>query len=250
MSADTLNFIDRSGFGFLICGLLSIGIGVVTYNDFFKCDYIQIRNHSEWTVPAGYSVPQFVALVIGTFMLPLGIVLLLVFAVQSSKNKWNDFLKMATYAGLFMLSCLGIFLSYDMAEDVLSCGIFCMGSEATQNEINDAGIIFMGLIYFFVCIGFALLFLYLSVLSMHQRSEYDPPPTYLSQTDEHESKPLLQANHSGARPLFVGRQKHLTVTVVVLTFAVLYPLLFFACTALPTWWSYFSHFSIQEYQVK
>lgn len=254
MSSATLAFIDRSGFGFLGSGLLCIAVGLLTYHDFFKCDYVQIRNHQEWTVSSGYTVAQFVALVIGTFMLPMGIIFLLIFAVQSSKNKWNDALKICTYALLCGGSALGVALSHSMAEDVLSCGIFCFGDDGVQREKNDAAVVAMGLIYFFVSIFFMVVFFCLTILAIFSQNAVEPPPTYMQPEDE--KKPLLHnptqssaVNRADIQPVHTGPSKHVSVFVVFLTFAVVYPLLFFACMSLPTWWSYFTKYDIQGYQV-
>jgi hypothetical protein len=82
---DTLLFIDRIGYGYLFPAVSCLSLGVYSYNYFFQNDNFQYLNYNEWTIPAGYTVAQFFGLLIGTILFPLGIMSMLIFALQSYK---------------------------------------------------------------------------------------------------------------------------------------------------------------------
>jgi len=284
-------FLDRSGLAFLIAGLSFLALGVVTMDAFYKCEYIQIRDHSQWSVVGGYTVSQFVALVIGTYTLPVGVMFMLIYAAQSYKNEWGGYAgKIVLNFLLFLLFLAASIASYIQAADVLECGIFCMTGPSEQNEINNAAIVSFGMLYFIFSFGFTVLFLLMTIYSA--LSWYDPEAPLASVQSADEVKPLIPAAATttsivskfslsfrgnkeqpvvaqtvqnspskgvhyqqggngttggvgvGTPP--VSRTRLISITSVCLVFAVLYPLLFFACTALPTWWAGFTKYTIQE----
>lgn len=261
-----VSLIDSTGIGYLLGSILCFAIAIVTYDDFFQCDYIQIRDSSEWTVSSGYTTSQFIALVIACITLPLGIIQILIFAVQSFKNVWSFSLKLLLY---FLLSVLGggaVWLSYGLAGDVLSCGVFCFGSNGTQNDINDAAIIFIGLVYFFLSSALTLLFTWLFILTIAtggtkpaSKKSYESSQQQQQQqgygatdsADDVEEKPLLASSRPNPYLMLASasKKRYKIVFAMFTVFLILYPLLIFACTVLPTWWSKFSKFDIQRYQV-
>lgn len=289
-------FIDRSGIAFLIAGLSFLTLGVITMNAFFKCDYIQIRDHSQWSVVGGYTVSQFVALVIATYMLPVGIIFMLIYAVQSYKNDWGGYWgKIIINFLLFLVFLAASVASYFQSADVLECGIFCMTGPSTQSDINNAAIVSFGLLYFIFSFGFTVLFLFMTIYAGLSYSDPEPPLATVQTVEE--VKPLIPAATTSvvskfalsfrgnkdstpppsasatavAQSLQTSPSKNyshlrggsgssitstgtpspshtrlISISSVCLVFAVLYPLLFFACTALPTWWADFTKYSIQK----
>lgn len=275
-------WIDRSGLAFLIAGLSFLTIGVFTTNAFFQCEYVQLRDHSQWTVTGGYSIAQFTALVIGTYTLPAGVIFMLIYAVQSFKSKWGYYAKVVAYFSLGSGFVVCSVYSYIQAKEILECGIFCMQGGAEESSINNAAIVWVGLLYFIFSFSFAVLYLGLSLFAYMSR--YDPEPSNanavvggngIGYSPIEEIKPLLYQSQSGSvdgskgksTPLVQqmsleinsknkndsnvrfnsnSRKRIISVTVVLLVFTALYPLLFFAATALPTWWNGFTAYGIQE----
>lgn len=289
-----LDWIEKSGSIFLLGGATFLAMGVLCYDSFFQCDYIRFPNHDDWSTSAGYTLPQFLALVMGTYSLPLGLMSLLVYAVQSFKSTyWASFTtKVFVYLLLAGVSGFCTLASYLMSREVIDCAVVCVGHDAEANATNDAAIISTGLIYFLVAAALTLLFVSLALLSLfaifdarlHEGPEGGPPAkgdkasssssTISSASSsgsstsgnsssankasgKGETKPLLgdldpkslpsyahksaQARRSKARSLQ-------TLLAMALTFGSLYPVFFFACITLPTWWANFSKHGIQTYE--
>ena len=262
--------IEKTGLLFLVGGLGSLAMGVRCYDSFFQCDYVQLPNHGDWGTPAGYTVPQFVALLLGTYLLPLGLMLILVYAVQSYKSLFLRYspIKALFYLLLTAVSMYAVYRSYVMSKDILDCGIFCIGHDATVNSTNDAAIVSTGVIYFVVCVGLTALFAYLTLLTIHDIARYNsvgqdpsaPATSAKGSSIIYETQPLMKGFDPTAQAKETYKQKSTqyrrngarsiqTVVALALTFGALYPVFFFACTALPTWWAYFTKHSIQAYEV-
>lgn len=263
-----LPFSDRSGFSILVLSLLLLAAGVVNINSFFQCDYVRYRDNLEWDDLAGYNEHQFTSLLLGCYLAPAGVVLMLIFAVQSYKGRINAFVRVVIYG----LLCAGFFsasgVSYNQGFDILSCGIFCFGSNATRNATNDAAIVYMGAIYFITSFAFSALFFVLAVLSLFNRNQVEPAyrPSFLSSNSsgggggsssgsgnkaDAESKPLIRAHGSSVMGHVASpaqqqlRKRRLVIAALAFVFLFMYPLLFVACMTLPTWWAYFTAYDIQ-----
>jgi hypothetical protein len=203
-------------------------------------------------------VPQFTGLVIGTFVLPISIAFVFIFAIQSSKNEWggiNGCGKITTYTLLTMLSFVGVIYSFKMCSNIIVCGVFCFGDSALNGERNEGAIQAIGLIYFLVSITYFFLFTYLTLSNYINRnfvSICNSSDVY----QDKESLPLLlsnrEAQYSNNRDKHsqtIVRSKRNENVLMMLIFLLFYPFLIFACTTLPTWWAYFSRYDIQTYQV-
>jgi hypothetical protein len=141
-------------------------------------------------------------------------------------------------------------------------------------------------IYFLFCLLFGLLFFILTLLVVF--SPLSPPSSPISrsgsiskqinQEDEAEAAPLLPAtyprnhqvyNEITSNPMYsspASRLQAATVSgrdglthpmikqspkkwiVIIIGFVLFYPLMFFACISLPTWWNRFNRYYIQKYQ--
>jgi len=262
-----LDWVDKSGVVYLISSLGSIVVGVKCYDSFFQCDYVQRSNHGDWSTPAGYTVPQFVALVLGTYLLPLGLMLMLVYAVQSYKSLFlvNNPLKVLIYLVLAAFCGFGVYNSYLMGKEIIDCGVlFCVGHDATTNVTNDAAVISTGALFFIISVAMTFLFSVLSLLSLHDAVNFMMHADQGSVRDSggsslfYDKQSLLPSDpalvkemtHKQKSTQYRRNQSRSTHTVLALalTFGALYPLFFLACTMLPTWWAYFSKHSIQTYE--
>ena len=248
-----LPFIDRSGLTFLSAAGIALATALTSISAFFHCDYIQYRSHQDWTTSAGYTKAQFIALFIGTYALPFGLVFLLIYSVQSAKSRWGYEAKIAVYFLLMLLSIAGVVVGYYMSRDVLDCGIFCYGNGGTQRTKNDAAIIFVGLLYFMFSFAFMIFFF---LLTLHAYfGKFDAEPSFTpSRIDQYETKPLLsgkgisQNNRQTKAVVLPKKSRVQNVLIIAVVFSGLFPLMLYSCMTLPTWWSYFSKYSIQEYE--
>ena len=264
-----VSWFERSGLLYLLSGLGALLIGAKCYDSFFQCDYVQHPNHSEWSTPAGYTVPQFVALVIGTYLLPFGLMLVLVYAVQSYKSPFWAYtpIKVFVYAALAALAAYATHLSYLMGKEIIDCGVFCIGHDASSNATNDAAIVSTGIIYFIVSLLLAALFSALALLSIFSspqdnvasnRTERGSSSANNGTSLVYENEPLIPPDPARAKEMSFKQKSTQfrrnrarsaqTVLALALTFGALYPIFFLACTVLPTWWAYFTKHSIQTYE--
>ena len=286
-----LDWIEKSAIIFFLGGVVFLVVGVLCYDSFFQCDYVRFPDHDDWSTSAGYTLPQFLALVMGTYSLPLGLMSLLVYAVQSFKSTyWASFTtKFFVYLLLAAASLCGAFASYLMSSEVIDCAIVCVGHDAEANVTNDAAIISTGLLYFLVTAALTVLFVSLAFLSLFavfdarlqegpegQQGKGSSSSSSSSSTVsaastasgssssaskagiKGETKPLL-GNATDSKPLPSYAHKSTqarrskarslqTLLAMALTFGALYPVFFFACITLPTWWAYFSKHGIQTYE--
>ena len=317
----------NAAFACLLIGFLSILIGVFNYQDIFNCDYLQYRMRSKWSTRSGYTLSQFINLLFGTFLLPIGITFLLIFSIQSYKNPWlasaqtserqsnshtkantSKLLKCSVYFILWLLSIAGIIFSFLLSQDLLACGIFCFGNTATRSIKKDGMIVTFGFIYLVISILFSILFGWLFLLTCNQNSSthhhnnhgsthtttattttsnspigicnqlfykntkcktsyenvglLDPEIVQTSPATTNNNNITTNNNYSNSEYPYKNlnnsyevlheyhqKNKRIQMIVVAVTLLVLYPIIIFACMALPTWGFYFNKFDIQAYQV-
>lgn len=295
---DILIFIDAIGYSYLFPAISCLSLGVFSYNYFFQNDNFQYLNYYEWVVPAGYTVAQFMGLLIGTILFPLGIMSMLIFALQSFKNTDKYYhitgFVYALLSAIFFTSsglvynymdAKGNISPYDIIRivmviciviDIINCAIFCFTAQSTTYTTNNAGIVAIGVIYFIFCILFGLLFLLLTLLvvfsPVNPSNTRDQISKQINRTSPHEeAAPLLPTIYPRnadvlnqiSNPMHVTSNDYLSHlrnippvkqspkkwVSISLGFLVLYPLMFFACISLPTWWNRFNRYYIQKYQV-
>jgi len=268
---DALAIFDKSGALYLFAGVGCLALGIKCYDSFFQCDYVQINNHSDWSTPAGYTIPQFIALLIGTYALPLGLMLVLVYSVQSYKSPFWAItpVKVLVYLTLSALSACATYGGYKMGKQIIDCGIYCVGNEATTDATNDAAVVSTGVLYFIVGLALTALFLALALLSVFSAAQDNSGGKGVDASSASgaaavasaaDTKPLLPLvrdpaevksmgiKHKSAQTLRNRAKNAYTVVALALTFGFVYPVFFFSCTALPTWWAYFTKHGIQAYE--
>jgi hypothetical protein len=165
MKFDSIATFTSAGFLSLVFSLLFLGIGALGNHIFLQCDFMQ-KQQVDWSNEAGFTQEEFAWLVIGSFFMPIGLCLHLIFIVQWFKdNRPHRYLKFFIFYSLFGLAIWAIIESYNLAKNVLDCGIFCVGSSTIpEDDEKSTGETFIGLVYFFICL--ALLAIYLSIIVM------------------------------------------------------------------------------------
>jgi predicted ferric reductase len=148
-----------------------------------------------------------------------------------------------------------------MGKQIIDCGIYCVGSGATTDATNDAAVVSTGLLYFIVGLALTALFLALALLSAFSAEQDNNGGKGIGAAERGDSKPLLPPlrdpaevkslgiKHKSAQALRNRAKNAYTVVALALTFGFVYPVFFFSCTALPTWWAYFTKHGIQAYEV-
>jgi hypothetical protein len=193
----------------------------------------------------------------GIIFLPSGIMSVLIFSSLSFTLQ-PVFFVATIYAAIAVAFFICSGYSGDTANQLLQCGfLFC--ADATTTNTDSAMIVSMNIIYFIVSFSLGIYFaslvplVFLSTSSASSTIETAPPTTDTIPT---ESSTLLPNNNTAASPkkrfvnhrettLFLGQTLSFWGTLV--TFLILYPILFIACMALPTWWNGFKLSSVQTY---
>ena len=110
-----------------------------------------LAEQKSWKNSSGFTDNQFSSLAIGTVSFPIGVILLVLFAVHSFVDRiWTSSSKQVMY----LLWCIGFaiggFFAFIMAFDILSCGIiFCSGdTESASDDSNNAAKTDTGALYF------------------------------------------------------------------------------------------------------
>lgn len=217
----------------------------------------------EWTSTYGYNAVDFVYFVLGSYFFPLSIVLMLVFMSHSYKRTTSAFRKYVVYVPMLIGFIIAAVFSFMYARNVLTCiSFYCMGG-AEYNSTAEPVATFLGTLYFFVCLLFSFGYILLIVM------------TYSSDTGENnktvavgsgETDRLMGEENRGSTHFHTSKQginkqlyssrfqttgnvssvaKSLIIAFVLL---ILYPIFFFACMLLPTWWNLFTWSGIQYYQ--
>ena len=195
-------------------------------------------------------------LVFATYFLVLGVIFLMIFASHSYNNVPNYHpIKAPLYAGLGLWFVAATIESYLMAQNVLSCLIYFCINAPDLSPNTSSGANFVYTTYFFLCVFFSFLFWYLFTLSFYWG--YYPPKGYSGvfskeEEESEESTTLLSHNKtvSYGQPLNTEIEAYRSTrtgklsqakqaAVVAAVLLALYPLLFTACTLLPTWWNSF-----------
>lgn len=222
----------------LTTSLAFIVSGVYCNYVFLGCDYIR-SSQNNWSVAEGFLTSEFVALLFGTICFPSGLLGLLVFAIQESKQHGSIHLKLAVFVTLFIGSLICAGYAYDMGHEILECGIlFCMGSNAndTSDRYGYGAPIMMGTLYFFLALLFAFIFGYVIFITfILQRSG-----SRLEINTLLVSKPLLatQSPNSYSPSNFL---------ILAIVFGLLLPFTFFLSISLPSWWNQFTRYKLEDY---
>jgi hypothetical protein len=277
-----VKLIDRSGLVYGLAGLCALTLSIISISDFLACDFVTMRSSKNWSTESGYTPSQFWSLVIATVSLPISIIFLLVFAVQSFKNRWSMYGKLGAYFVVTCYAAVGMTAAYHKSSELLSCGVFCLGTrEVDKNDTNDAAVIVVGMIYFCVFMLLFVVFLYILLQTNFAMDDNDDLSSMadlalnLNEDDddvESEERPLISTygisvsrdNHvaapgSGSRdqqprtfvdsPMVMStkRQRQM-ISTIALVFIFLFPLLITASALLPTWWAYFTLYDIRAYE--
>eukprot|EP01038_Epipyxis_sp_PR26KG_P005895 gene5895-8134_t len=251
--------------------VLSLSLGVYFYHIFFQCDYVQYSSHSSWTVSAGYTSNQFAAYFFGTYLLPISIACILLFAIRLHKNNSvTSVIKQIIFLAISIAFLCTTIKSYYMAEEVLSCGIWCVGSDATSSGNHYGAIYSMGMLYFIISFAFLILFTGLFIVTSFSTSKQNNDISYHDgATSPNEADRLISGQTAASSQIltvesqqssesksimiqkYISKQKLLNKNnyiFLLFTFLILYPILFIACISLPTWWYRFTKYNLQVYE--
>ena len=253
-------FQKKSEISFLTGSFLLFIAAIVSHYYFLQLDYFNLPK-AKWETPAGYTKMQFVHLVIGTYFIPVAIILMSIFVSKSSKKtSYTSIYKLATYTSLTLISLLGCAVSAYYAGEVLGCiGYFCMGSSEASS--TSSGLITVNLVFFAICVYFSIIFMWATFITgmakCHEANTVSVAnSTYYQIHNDMTSNTLSTNNLEALRAAEKSHRKAYRystlkeLTLVALVFTVLYPIMILACTLLPTWWSDFTLFKIQKYQAQ
>jgi Ferric reductase like transmembrane component len=251
-------FQKEAEISFLSGSLLLFIAGIASHYYFLQIDYFN-SSKSEWSTPAGYTKWQFVHLVIGTYLIPVAIILMSIFISKSSKQtSYTSMYKLATYTSLSLISLLGCAVSAYYSSEVLGClGYFCIGS--SEKTPNSSGLITVNLVFFTICLYFAIILMRATFtigVAKYHESNTVVKPTYSQLRNDITSNNLSASNLEALRTSEKAHRKAYRystmkeMVLIALVFAVLYPIMIVACTLLPTWWSGFTRYKIQMYQAQ
>jgi len=246
----------KGGYLYLIFGMITLLLAFITLYYFLQAQYFQIG----WWNGGSFYQNDVILVIFGTYLLPLSLILLLVFANLSFKNINHSNEKVLIY-----IVCIFIFSSlagygYYMSRDVFNClGYFCMSDSITEDTGDPSGSNFVGLLYFLIGLFFDIIFgsfILMIYFNKERVVQSGPVPGMLS-----EYEPILsnEKRYSNKYPFYNApsfldcqlglRKKYWSEFFLVsLVFLVLYPLLFVACLIMPTGWNNFSQYGIQSYQ--
>jgi len=86
--------------GYLALSLVFLSLGVHGYHTFLQCEFFTSTN---WSSDAGWTLNEWFWFATGTYFLPVGICFQLIFVVQSYKQKWGIYWKLALFYLLLAL---------------------------------------------------------------------------------------------------------------------------------------------------
>lgn len=256
--------------GLLISSLVLFAISIASYYFFLDIDYFSQPIKAKWSTPAGYTKLQFVYFVLGTYLLPIAIIFMSLFISKSLQQiPDRTHFKFPMYAFLTSGFLIGSITSAIYSKDVMSCiGYFCVGT--STKTLTSPGTVSANIVFFSICVYFFLALAGASAITglKKYRSHYMiSGPNYREMNVSDETRPVndrlnikLDAvsasnmtNLRAAENRHRKEHKHSLIkemVIIALVFAVLYPTMFVACMILPTWWSGFTRFKIQQYQAQ
>ena len=257
-----------SGAGFLLSAASFFLISIASYYHFLGSDYFLLPK-SAWKTDAGYTKLNFVYFLVGTYFLPVAIMFTLIFISKSSKYlPSRSYGKLLIYAFLLATFTVGCITSANNCSDVLNCiGLFCIGTSGASN--TSSGVVSFNLVLFFIAIFFSVIFASLSLTEGFALYQMRLKPEEYSSLNAVEKSPLVDSDFKVPTKPNSGTRKHMEAVrsserthrktymqawlsealLMTLIFLVLYPILILASTLLPTWWSGFTRYKIQEYQL-
>jgi hypothetical protein len=188
---------------------------------------------------------------------------MIVFMSHSYKRTQSATRKYILYVPLLIAFIICAVFSFMYARNVLTCiSFFCMGG-AEYNTTAQPIATFLGSIYFFVSLLFCFGFILLIVMT-YTNDIKDPKSVsdgaVPGETDRlierevghhghHTSKQGINKQLYSGRSQVTGNLSTFAVAVIIATvLLILYPVFFFACMLLPTWWNLFTWAGIQYYQ--
>eukprot|EP01041_Mallomonas_annulata_P002414 gene2414-4684_t len=222
------SFLDDTGLSYLILSIFFFYLGSEGYRQFLKCDFVR-KPESEWSSPAGYTKSHFAWLFVGSYLLPLGLIMSFFFLFRSYKCRINNNLKLILYYGLLAVMIYCAIASYNMGADVLKCGIlFCSEDDTNDNNNNPpAPVVFVGIFL----------------------------QTNIEENDSFIYTGLGYGTGSGGQELLspsliqqYKKSNKMNILSIIATFTILYPIIFIACISLPTWWNNFTSEGINTYR--
>ena len=261
---EAVNVFMSSSIPLLYSALLMLAFGAFSAHQFLLVDFFTDSSQCGLLPdPSCYSVSGWVALVVATYLLPLGVCVLLIWTVQSTKEPPS----LLTFVHQFIMWALSIVCmakGHDLAAEIMSCGVlFCSAADTDlpENENNAAeqayGWYFFwgGLLYNLVCD-----FILIKAISQYFR-EKTSTDVYEEGTENETPliRPSLMYSLLKERTSSILRKRDAnsnsyvffdTILPLALVFGALYPFYWFCCMALPTWWYKFTVSELQSYMAQ
>ena len=255
------------GTGFLVASIGLFTASVLSYYQFLQIDFFT-KVKSNWSTPAGYTKLQFAYLVLGTYFVPMAIIFMSIFVSKSFKQIPHHAAgKFPIYLSVTLLFLVGCIASASYAGEVLGCiGYFCIGTSGTTK--TSSGTITVNMVFFSICLYFLMAMA--GVVSIVGTAKYPngfstSRPTYSEVPRTNDASSLTEKHDRVSDKLFTNNLRNLRIAehrhrkayalswlkemaMISLVFIVLYPLMILSCTILPTWWSGFTRYKIQQYQ--
>ena len=271
-----LSVFFNSSLPLLYSSILMLAIGAFSAHQFLFIDFFEDFSNTcnQEPDPSCYTVGGWVALVVATYFLPLGMCLLLIWTVQSAKET-PSMLIFIHQVLMWVTSVITIVRGYELANGIMSCGvIFCSAANAViPEDENNSGEQAYGWYYFWSGILNNLMctFVLTKVITQYfrnknsdnedesqaaaetpllqssarmvrQNSKLESMERTISQTIARNI--LLKPGHPTTHALYE------TVLPLALVFGALYPFYWFCCMALPTWWYRFTVSELQSYMAQ
>jgi lysylphosphatidylglycerol synthetase-like protein (DUF2156 family) len=220
--------------------LICIILAVFLYDIFLSMDYIRLDPSIDpWINTAGFNHRQFYAFLTGTVLGPIGLLLLLIFSIHAYKSAANSIVKGILFSLLLAASITSSVYSYPMGQEILDCGIFCVGysdADSSTNSIYGHGaVVSVGVMYFILSLTSTVLFAYLLCLTI--KDSISP-----SKLSPHRAPLLNHPSHKVSH-----RQNYIHTLNIGFTLGVLFPFIIFLVTSLPTWWAHFTRYRLAKY---
>ena len=250
--------IEYLGMSLILIVLGCIGNRIFLQSDFFVTDY------DEWEEPGiGFNRSEWMWLLTATYFLPISICFHLIFVVQGFKQKWNPKLKLVIFYTLLILALFGLVQAYEMAYQVIDCGVLCVGDMPETADVNTGADVSVGLIYFAVLLP--MIFIYVAIiLSLHFTISGYSGGAGMSQhlvtsIDGSKSEAPISSSEASIHSAIHAKNSmdigsHANTSTfsnnapIYAVFLVFMPLMFFVTLSLPNNWQYLSLSGIRSYE--
>lgn len=222
--------------GYFCFSALLLTIGVYGYSIALESENLGQPNSKLWATKAGYTFREWNWFMVGTFFIPGGFMLLLIFIVQFAKGALNNWIKIIWMYVLFGLSIWCSIASANLSIETLQCGVFCFNNYKSTIKTTTVAQLFIGYYYLFMSISILALSTY-ALFCLHYRQIY----SNIQPNAKQNIQKLINKSRSTIHPYKI-------ITALFLTFVVFFPFMVFSTMALPIRWKDMSFAKIQAYE--